>query len=841
MKKILIFVLALALCLPCFSSMDFDTEAATASVYTIVTNPGENSRTQMNISWHADYTCTGCYVEYTTASDTAFALSKTTAGTYNSSDYLWFYNRNYGKNGAGYNTTKFLNYGANLTGLTPNTNYIYRIADGNGGFSETYAFKTAGAENFSIMWTSDMHITTNSYEPSKVPRFNATTEYLEKIAGYEIGLHYNAGDATNCGDRLGFWQTLYDTPVFKKYAYASTVGNHDLFDSMMDDDANYTQYWKTGKYFGIVNNYPKNAYTSTSSLISGWLSSDGYSSYASKSAEELISVSSGTHSGKQITGAVEDLNGRHYWFNYGGVLFIVFDYYSMTYTADADKAFEWATGVIDANYGKYDYLVVSEHIYLFTAGSCTNKNYSKYRDFLDANNVDFFLCGDEHAYFRTGAVYNGSNTTTANKGTVILQAPAITCTDSITTLTGSVGLGKKRYSKAGYMGGCVFDVTPDKITLKVAVSPDGTASGYYTLETVSYTKKSRYREPDSNTVVETGLYTAQTALTVYETYSSSAQALTTIPAGTVIQVNSAKNEWGRVRYNGYTGWVNLTDYTVGYATSDVTAPQAFAGTAYNVGLVDGDTMNIYTPEYGSTIANGGWSFAYNSTVTAVRDSTGAYKVTAQNTASGVAKSDTAIPTNGCVLLLDEEDPNYDSIISTLTVGNYFTVDKNKLCVYTATPGEANKTYYLPGTEPATKELVVKSDSEYKDDGTYLSGVKPTTSVGDVIAAFDNEDVRVTDASGNSVDANSGIGTGCVISLYVDGAVVDSTVVIITGDTNGDGGLTASDYIQISAHVSGNITLEDAFSKSADANADSSISPSDIAMLMAHINGTAYMY
>lgn len=824
MKKALAILLVLAMFIPCFGAVSLPTSAtASAHVYTIVTNPAENSRNQMNISWHADYTYTNCFVEYTTAGDTAFANAKTCAGTYDDDDYLWFYNRNYGKTGSGYNTTKFLNYGATLTGLTPGTKYIYRINDGEGAYSDTYAFMTAGADNFSILWTSDMHIT--SYESDKVPRFNATINYLESIAGYDIGLHFNTGDATNCGDRYGFWQTLYGTPVFKKYAYASTVGNHDLYDSMMDDDSNYTQYWKTGKYFGVVNNYPKNSYTSPSSLIEGYLSDDGYSSYASQSADKLIPVTSGALAGKSITGAVEDLNGRHYWFNYGGVLFIVFDYFSMTYNADAEKAFAWAKGVIDANYGKYDYLVASEHLYLYSAGSCTDKKYSKYKAFLDENNVDFFLCGDEHAYVRTGPIYNGSTTSTANKGTVVLQAPAITNTDTITSLSGSTGKIKKRYSKAGYMGACVFDVTPTTLKLKVAISSNGTASGYTTLETVTYNKKDRYREPDSTTYIETGIYTAKTGLTVHETSASSGQVLATIPAGTAFEVNAAKDAWGRVRYNGFTGWVNLTDYTVDYATGAVTAPELFGATAFNKSFADGDTMVVYTPSYGATISNNSWSFTYNRTITAVRDATGAYKVTAQNL-DNVAKSNTAIPANGCIILLEETYANYDSIISTLTVGKYITLDQNKACVYTANPGEANVKPVIPGQK---EEGLLPKENEGITLGDYVGGSITDITVDAFESKFDNADLRIFNPKGEQVTGTVRVGTGFkVICYHTDGSIIESKEIVVTGDIDSDGMVSSSDCLIMKTVLKSTIVITGPYSIAADYNEDGGVDTTDYA-------------
>ncbi len=609
MKKLFIFVLALALCLPCLSGLNLNTEAAiSASIYTIVTNPGENGNTEINISWHADYTYTNCYVEYTKASDTGFAMAKTVRGTYTVEDYLWFFQRNYGKTGSGLNTAKFLNYGATITGLTPDTDYIYRICDGTGHWSNTYAFKTSGAKNFSVMWTSDMHITT--YEPNKLARFNATTAYLETIAGYDIGLHYNTGDATNCGDRYGFWQTLYSADAFKKYTYAATIGNHDVYDAMMDDDTNYTDFWKTGKYFGIVNNNPKNGFTQTSSRISGYLSSKGYSSYASRSSDELILVSSGDLAGKYISGAAENLNGRSYWFNYGGMLFIVFDYYAMTAATERTNAFAWAQSVIDANYGKYDYLILSEHLNIFNGDSGTPRgsNYEYYRNFCDTNNVDFFLAGDNHIYFRSGAVYNGAITTEANKGTYFLQAPAITNTSSYSYQTGPAGVGLNKYSNTSYMGGCVFDVTPDGITLKAAMSADGSLDGYFLFETVTFPKKERYREPDITelTLAEGSTLTLGENISGVE-FNTTAASVKAQFVNDDVRITDAKGN--AVADSDAIGTGYIVSYYIGDSAVDSKKVVVLGDTNGDAQLSSSDYMNVFLDISGAAALTGEYALA----------------------------------------------------------------------------------------------------------------------------------------------------------------------------------------------------------------------------------------
>lgn len=818
MKKLLVLLLVIALCIPCFGSVQLFASAASSNVYMIVTNPGEDMNTQMNISFHANEGYTGCYVEYTKASDTSFASATKATGTQDADDYQWFYNRHTTtSNSSAVYTTKFIHYSVNLTNLTPNTKYIYRVCDGKGAYSNTYSFKTAGQDKFSIMWTSDVHITSN--ETAKSTRFENTVSYLESIADYEIGLHYNSGDVVNSGERHTFWQTLYNNSSMKKYPWAFTTGNHDVYDSMMGSDPNYTQYWKGAEYMRVTNNFPKNSYVQTSSRISGYLNSDGYSQYIGSSSSQLFDPGTGTYAGKQITGAKEDLNGRTYWFIYNRVLFIVFDYYAMTATAEKTTAFNWANSVIEANKGKYDYLIASEHLNLFNGADGANRYYNDYKAWLDAANVDIFLCGDNHIYFRTDSIVNGAKNTDPEKGTYILQASAITNTGDRSLYTGSVGVGLNRYANANFMGGAILNFDERGLTLEVAVSPDGVASNYYIYETVTLPKKLRYND------ISTGIYTTKSALNVKETYDDTSATLTSIPSGTVIEVNAANGVWGRVRYNGYTGWINLAGYTASYTTTDVTAPEMFEISNVNVGYASAHMVDAYTPAYGATIANGGWLFSGNVTITGVKDSTGAYKVTEQNT-DGNAKNTTAIPANGCVLLINKSYADYSALMSKLAVGKYFTLDSGKIAIYTANPGEANVTPTIPGTEPEEPtELIPAGGSEYKMND-YLENVPLLTTAKGLKEGFTNSDLRVFDAKGNTVADDAYIATGFVISCFVDGKQVDTITVVIANDIDGDGAVASSDYIMLGLSLKSLVTLEGAYKQAADSDGDKSITSAD---------------
>ncbi len=825
MKKLLSLVLVLSLCIPLIAVTGISSTpvaAASSHVYMIVTNPGQDMNTQMNISFHSDYTYTGCYVEYTTASDTSFAKAKKATGSYDNDDYMWFYNRITTSSATSARfTTKFLNYNVDLSGLTPNTDYIYRICDGAGAYSETYGFKTAGQSQFSMIWLSDMHL---SAAASKNTKYGNAVKYAENAAKYDIGLHINTGDVVSCGDKYSWWQEVYDFDVYKKYTYAGTVGNHDLFDEMMDNDSTYyTQYWKSTEYFRITANYPDNGYTHTSGRISGYLTNDGYSAYASRSASQLFDPGSGTLAGKYITGAAEDTNGRAYWFLYNRILFINFDYWAMSYATEKTTAFDWALDIVDANKGKYDYLVCYEHLNLIWGDKGTSRYYTDYQNFLDTANVDIFLCGDNHIYYRSDKLLAGAKTSDPEKGTVIIQAPAITNVSTYPDYSGAKApYGVSRYSSADYVGSFAIDVDSSGMHFSLGIG-SGTGANMTTHETFTIPKKTRYSD------ALTGIYTATGALTVRETSDASAQSLTTIPNGTVFEVTEGNGQWGRVRYNGFTGWVNLSGYSATYYTTDVTTPEQFEISNVNVGYASSHMVDAYTPAYGSTIANVGWLFSGNVTITGVRDSNGAYKVTAQDTSSE-AKNTTAIPSNGCVLLINTSYADYASLMSKLAVGKYFTLDSNRTTVYTANPGEANTAPTIPGTVTEPDSLVFVDGTSYQRND-HIEGVTIGTSAADVIAQFTNEDVRITDAAGNQVASTAAVGTGYTVSYYNSkGTLVDSCLIVVYSDANGDGICSAADVLAIETEILGKFVNTGCYAVAADLNGDAFINTTDYSII-----------
>ncbi len=693
MKKLLAVILTFALCIPLFSAfgaISFATESE--NVYMITTCPAENCNTAMNVGWFATADCTESYVLYTLASDTEFANAKQVAGVYDAEAWKWFEGRYYGETyKSALVNEAFLDYGATIEGLEPDTDYIYKVADGKGGFSAVYSFKTAGADEFSIMWISDYHLT--NYEDSKVARVEGVVDYLETINKYDIGAVFSTGDATACGDRVGFWQQLYDLDFMKDYMHFATVGNHDLYDSMMDDVAGYTPFWQSSIYFGIAANYPKNGYTFTDARITQYLNDYNYQSLIGTSADVLVRSTEGNFGkwNKQVSGNVSNLDGRAYWFIYNRVLFIVFDYYALTYLANLPAVTEWVAEVIELNKGKYDYLLGTQHVNLMNGDSGTPRAHGSstyYKDFqpiLDRFNFDLFFAGDNHIYFRSDSLYNTAVNTDPEKGTYILQAPAITNTSNYGYQTGPAGFGLNKYSAAAYMGGVMLDFDSDGIHFKVCVSDDGNVGTMKVFDEFTIPKKPRYVES------EPGYYELSADAVLYETTDNASAALVTIPKGTLVQVFDANGKWSKINYNGFSGWttfneapVIVTDNVTQYPKLDV-----FYDTKYSE-----EGLYVYSPAYGATIANGGYTFAHNAVFTAMKRSGGYYEITEINDVKEVNKSGTATGDDRLILMLPIDmltDPEY----SVLKIGYKFTNDYANYAINEALPGTISEELQLP--------------------------------------------------------------------------------------------------------------------------------------------------
>lgn len=81
-----------------------------------------------------------------------------------------------------------------------------------------------------------------------------------------------------------------------------------------------------------------------------------------------------------------------------------------------------------------------------------------------------------------------------------------------------------------------------------------------------------------------------------------------------------------------------------------------------------------------------------------------------------------------------------------------------------------------------------------------------------------------------------VGTGMSVSLSVGGAARDSLNIVVTGDVNGDGAVSISDYTLTRLHILGLNTLNGVYQAASDLNSDGSISITDYTMIRLDILG-----
>ena len=341
---------------------------STTNVYSIVTNPGENCSTEMNIGWHADTGYTNCRVIYTKRFDATWNQAVTIDGTY---EKCKVFNGILSKtpSGADFNENAvFLNYGATLSNLQSDSDYMYKIRTADGECSDVHYFKTAGGKEFTFIWIGDIH----HYSP--IPkRLTNAVNVLNAAAGiaHDVDFILSTGDVVAWGGSYSFWKTLYEQDFIKDYAFANVLGNHD---------AMTRQYFTTSEYFRVANNNPRNGYA--------------------------------------------DQEGVCYWFLYNDVLFIMLNNEVMKKDENAlAEAQEWAGNVIRQLKGKYRHIFICEHYQWFDGRSGKTSWYADWKDFCDEYDVAIALSGNNHIYKRTYPLRH-DQVVKAGKGTIYMEVPS---------------------------------------------------------------------------------------------------------------------------------------------------------------------------------------------------------------------------------------------------------------------------------------------------------------------------------------------------------------------------------------------------------------------------------
>ena len=165
-------------------------------------------------------------------------------------------------------------------------------------------------------------------------------------------------------------------------------------------------------------------------------------------------------------------------------------------------------------------------------------------------------------------------------------------------------------------------------------------------------------------------------------------------------------------------------------------------------------------------------------------------------------------------------------------------------VYENMPGEASKLPTAVEVVPETNETVtIISDLLYnagfKVEGNYILNISLNTKASELISKLKKDGVKVTIRTTDEqnitkeISGNEVIGTGDIIRID-NGTSTGEYRLVIKGDANGDGKITAVDYVKIKNNIMGSSKLVGSYEKAADANSDNKITAVDYVKIKNYI-------
>ena len=134
---------------------------------------------------------------------------------------------------------------------------------------------------------------------------------------------------------------------------------------------------------------------------------------------------------------------------------------------------------------------------------------------------------------------------------------------------------------------------------------------------------------------------------------------------------------------------------------------------------------------------------------------------------------------------------------------------------------------LGSAMPVQVEPLAPDDTKLSISGTCVKGVSAGASVSDFAASFNHDasNLVVKNAAGTAVTTGA-LATGYTVSLVINGSVVESYAVVVSGDINGDGLSTAADVLTVAMKLKSQATLSGAYLSAADNDSSGTVDSND---------------
>ena len=129
---------------------------------------------------------------------------------------------------------------------------------------------------------------------------------------------------------------------------------------------------------------------------------------------------------------------------------------------------------------------------------------------------------------------------------------------------------------------------------------------------------------------------------------------------------------------------------------------------------------------------------------------------------------------------------------------------------------------------------IVSSGTYRLADGYLRAIPVGTTAKTIVSTLTPEKYITVHQGDKTV--TGAVGTGMTVDLVVDGSLIQSATIVVTGDVNGDGAVTLTDMVQIRAHLLGRSTLKGAAAQAADLTGDGQLSLTDFVQSLSAVLG-----
>ena len=218
--------------------------------------------------------------------------------------------------------------------------------------------------------------------------------------------------------------------------------------------------------------------------------------------------------------------------------------------------------------------------------------------------------------------------------------------------------------------------------------------------------------------------------------------------------------------------------------------------------------------------------AFNSSITT-------YNSTVENSVSSVTVNATKAHDKASVSGTGTVNLNVGTNIVKVEV----TAEDGSKKTYTVTITRKEEEKVDPSTVTPDKIINV---SGYKNDSNNITGFTVGQDISKVISLLkgkvSNSTVKMYNS--NNKEITSGIiSTGQKITITMNGKTSNYNVIIV-GDTNGDGKISAQDFSKVKSYIIGTGSISGSYIKAADANKDGKVSAQDFSKIKSHILGSS---